>query len=222
VFLPVDFIGSSQMFWQERFGALLAHILERAQRDEAFAADARARLAPYGLDTLFGLSGARARLAIMDAMQTRKAEDPGSTRSPRAALEELAGAAPSDGCADAFMNWAQVREMAADGISFGGHGVTHRLLTTLTPAEAEAEVRGSYAALERELPGHAISFCYPNGNWNQPVADAVQATGFRVAFSTERGWAGPDSQRYAVRRINMHEDGTRSVPLFLARLAGVL
>jgi peptidoglycan/xylan/chitin deacetylase (PgdA/CDA1 family) len=120
------------------------------------------------------------------------------------------------------MNWAQVREMAADGISFGGHGVTHRLLTTLTLQEAEAEVRDAYAALERELPGHAISFCYPNGNWNQAVADAVANAGFRVAFSTERGSAGPDSHRYAVRRINMHEDVTRSVPLFLARLAGVL
>lgn len=221
VFLPVDFIGTDRMFWQERSGALLSAIVDRAGRDAAFADRARAALAPHGLDGLIGLTGQTARLAIMDAMQTRKIEDPGSTRSPLQTLVDLAGDS-NGGSADAFMTWTHVREMAADGISFGGHGVTHRLLTTLTTPEATAEVTGSRAALERELPGHAMSFCYPNGNWNPAIADAVRDAGFRVAFSTERGTAGPDSQRFAVRRINMHEDVTRSVPLFLARLAGVL
>jgi hypothetical protein len=67
-----------------------------------------------------------------------------------------------------------------------------------------------------------MAFCYPNGNWSPAVAEAVQRHGFRVAFSTERGPAGPDSHRFAVRRVNMHEDVTSTVPLFLARLAGVL
>ena len=83
-------------------------------------------------------------------------------------------------------------------------------------------MHGSWAALERELPGHATAFCYPNGNWNEAVASAVARVGYRLAFSTERGSVGPGSHRFALRRVNMHEDVTSSVPLFLARLAGVL
>jgi peptidoglycan/xylan/chitin deacetylase (PgdA/CDA1 family) len=223
VFLPVDFIGADRMFWQEQGSALLAAVADRAGRDPAFAARARAALAPHRLDGLLGLSGAALRQAIVDAMQTQKLEDPGLQRSPLPTLVALAAEAGhvADGV-DAFMTWAHVREMAGHGITFGGHGATHRLLTTLPAAEIEAEVRESRAALERELPGHATAFCYPNGNWNPAVVDAVSASGFRVAFSTERGTVGLDSPRFALQRINMHEDVTSSEPLFLARLAGVL
>lgn len=223
VFLPVDFIGADRMFWQEQGSALLAVIAARAGQDPAFAERATAALAPHGMHRVFGLMGAALREAIAEAMQVRKHDDPGRHRSPLPTLLELAAAStPPVGGVDAFMTWPQVREMAAGGITFGGHGVTHRLLDTLPPAEADAEVGGSRTALERELPGHAIAFCYPNGNWSPAVAAAVQRQGFRVAFSTERGLAGPDSERFAVRRINIHEDVTSTVPLFLARLAGVL
>ncbi len=223
VFLPVDFIGANRMFWQEQGSALLASIAERASRDAAFAARARTALAPHGLDGVLGLSGAALRQAIVDAMQTHKLEDPARQQSPLPTLMELAADAGhvANGV-DAFMTWAQAREMAGHGITFGGHGATHRLLTTLPAAEIEAEVRDSRVALERELPGHTRAFCYPNGNWSPAVADAVAANGFRVAFSTERGTVGPDSPRFALQRFNMHEDVTSSVPLFLARLAGVL
>jgi peptidoglycan/xylan/chitin deacetylase (PgdA/CDA1 family) len=138
-------------------------------------------------------------------------------------LTELAGPGLTVGDnPDAFMSWPQVREMASNGIAFGGHGVTHRLLTSLTPAEVETEVRGSHDALERELPGHAVAFCYPNGNWSPVVADIVRDNGFRLAFSTQRGPVGPATNRFAIFRINMHEDVTSSTPLFLARLSGVL
>jgi peptidoglycan/xylan/chitin deacetylase (PgdA/CDA1 family) len=223
VFLPVDFIGADRMFWQERASALLAAIAAEARREAAFAGRARAALAPHGLGGLLDVDAAGARQAIMDAMQSLKIADPASAHSPLPVLADLAAGLPDvTGGADGFMTWAQVREMAGAGITFGGHGVTHRLLDTLPAAEAEAEVRGSRAALERELPGHATAFCYPNGNWNAAVAAAVAANGFRVAFSTARGPVGPDSDRYALRRVNMHEDVTSSVPLFLARLAGVL
>jgi peptidoglycan/xylan/chitin deacetylase (PgdA/CDA1 family) len=222
VFLPVDFIGAQRMFWQEQASALTAAIVAKAAGNAAFAARARTALAPHGLDGLLDLPAAAAPPAIMDAMQALKIADPGSQRSPLPVLTSLAAECPAAESADAFMTWAQVREMAAAGITFGGHGTTHRLLTTLPPAEVEAEVAASRAALERELPGHAVAFCYPNGNWSPAVADVVRAHGFRLAFSTERGLVGPDSPRFALRRVNMHEDVTSSVPLFLARLAGVL
>lgn len=222
VFLPADFIDSDRMFWQEQAAGLLDAVAGRARRDAVFAARARTALAPYGLDRVLDVPAEASRQAIVDAMQKQKIDDPASERSALPVLRELAGGTNGAETADAFMTWAQVREMAAGGISFGGHGVTHRLLTTLSAPEAEAEVRGARAALERELPGHAIAFCYPNGNWSEGVAASVRDAGFRLAFSTERGSVGAGSNRFTLKRVNMHEDVTRSVPLFLARLAGVL
>jgi peptidoglycan/xylan/chitin deacetylase (PgdA/CDA1 family) len=221
VFLPADYIDSDRMFWQEQASGLLDAVAGHARRDAAFAARARTALAPFGLDRVLDVPQEACRHAIVDAMQRQKMDDPASERSPLRVLRELAAGGAGTETADAFMTWDQVREMAGGGISFGGHGVTHRLLTTLSRAEVETEIVGSRAALDRELPGHAIAFCYPNGDWNRAVAEVVQAHGFRLAFSTERGLAGPDNERFAIRRINMHEDVTRSVPLFLARLAGV-
>ena len=119
------------------------------------------------------------------------------------------------------MNWTQVREMAAAGVSFGAHSVTHRILTTIPVPEAREEAVGSRDVVLREL-GHVTAFSYPNGNWNEDVAAAVRDAGFRLAFSTERGAVGPGDNRMALRRVNIHEDVTRSVPLLLARLSGVL
>ena len=120
------------------------------------------------------------------------------------------------------MDWAQVREMAAAGISFGAHGVTHRILSTLPSPVAAREVAESRAAVAAGLAGPVSSFCYPNGGWNADVARAVDETGFRVAFSTDIGSVGPDADRFAIRRFNVHEDATGSWPMFLARLSGRL
>ena len=132
---------------RSRAAALLASIADRARRDAAFATRARAALAPHGLDGLLGLSGPaaapghRRRHAGRASTTTR-----GQQRSPLPALLELASeSADAVDAVDAFMTWAQVREMAQAGITFGGHGATHRLLDTLPPAEAEAEVRASRA-----------------------------------------------------------------------------
>lgn len=119
------------------------------------------------------------------------------------------------------MTWPQVREMAEAGIAFGAHTISHRILTTLPPDEVEQEVRGSRETLLREL-GTAPAFSYPNGNWNRDVAAAVGNAPFALAFTTQPGAVSATADRLALPRINIHEDVTRSVPLFFARLSGVL
>jgi peptidoglycan/xylan/chitin deacetylase (PgdA/CDA1 family) len=112
--------------------------------------------------------------------------------------------------------------MHADRVAFGGHGTTHRLLTTLPSADVADEAQRSRETIGRELGAPPASFSYPNGDWNAGVAAAVAAAGYAVSFSTERGLVGRHDHRLSLKRVNMHEDVTRRPPLFLARLMGLI
>ena len=61
--------------------------------------------------------------------------------------------------------------MAAAGIVFGAHGVSHRLMSQLSDEEQEAEAMGSRRAeIEARLGYTPRAFCYPNGDWDYRAA----------------------------------------------------
>jgi peptidoglycan/xylan/chitin deacetylase (PgdA/CDA1 family) len=222
VFLPTQFIGADRMFWREALGRLLFDAWMQARRDAAFAARAASTLQPHGLAGLLQQPPEAIRDAILHATQALRHQGEAEAPPVLAAVQDLCAATPRSDTSDAFMDWTQVREMAAAGIAFGAHGVTHRILSTLPVPVAAGEVAASRAAVGAGVDGPVSSFCYPNGGWNADVARAVAEHGYRVAFSTDVGPVGPDANRFAVRRFNVHEDAAGNWPMFLARLSGVL
>ncbi|MDX1389136.1 MAG: polysaccharide deacetylase family protein, partial [Acidobacteriota bacterium] len=62
-----------------------------------------------------------------------------------------------------MLDWDEVREMAAQGISFGSHTATHPILSRLTRDEARAEIVESKRTIEEQLGIPVRSFAYPNG-----------------------------------------------------------
>lgn len=104
-----------------------------------------------------------------------------------------------------FMTTDQVRALAADGFTIGGHTYSHRLLASLGAAEMEDEVAGSCAVV-RELTGEAeIPFAFPFSGVGVRIADlqAIRARhrflglffgmGLRRSppFVVDRAWADP-------------------------------
>jgi peptidoglycan/xylan/chitin deacetylase (PgdA/CDA1 family) len=70
--------------------------------------------------------------------------------------------------------------------------------------------------------GHGVeAFAYPNGAWNPEIAHIVRTGGYRFAFTVDPGPVGCEDDPLSLRRINIHEDMTRSTPMFMARLAGI-
>jgi peptidoglycan/xylan/chitin deacetylase (PgdA/CDA1 family) len=110
------------------------------------------------------------------------------------------------------LTWDEVREMAANGISFGSHTVTHPILSRVTPEQLTDEVVESKRTLERELNKPAIAFSYPVGdspNFNQMVEKCVADAGFRYAVSYEEGIADAHiSDRYALPRLHVETNDT--------------
>ena len=69
----------------------------------------------------------------------------------------------------------------------GAHTLSHLDLSSVSPSEAEVEIKGSKAYLE-DIVGHSISmFCYPYGRYNKTTKKIVQDCGFLGARTSDPG-----------------------------------
>jgi peptidoglycan/xylan/chitin deacetylase (PgdA/CDA1 family) len=88
-----------------------------------------------------------------------------------------------------YLNDAMIREMARQGMVFGYHTRTHRMLSRLTPDEQRGELSSGVEWI-RGLTGQAtVPFCYPWGGVQTYNADTVRLLddlGYSLAFNTER------------------------------------
>lgn len=121
-----------------------------------------------------------------------------------------------------MMNWGQIREMSNNRIEFGGHTITHPILTSISLDQAHTEISGSKFRIEEETGQPVYSFAYPNGMKNDlnPAIEAlVNQAGYQTAFTLI---PGPTSFRevrsnpFAIKRVFViHSD---SLPRFAALL----
>jgi peptidoglycan/xylan/chitin deacetylase (PgdA/CDA1 family) len=118
------------------------------------------------------------------------------------------------------LTWDEVRTMARSGMEFGGHTVTHPILTTIqTPEELEFEISQCKRRIEQELQAHVAHFAYPSGQADEIPATAKQAVeraGFETAATTLSGQVGPGDDRLFLRRIGAAPDVP---PLWFQRCA---
>jgi peptidoglycan/xylan/chitin deacetylase (PgdA/CDA1 family) len=122
---------------------------------------------------------------------------------------------------DDFMDWDQVRRMSEQGIAFGGHGADHRILSHVSGDVVTSEIETSKRVIEQRLGAVPAAFSYPNGNWKLDVAQQVRAAGYRLAFTTEPGRVACGDEPFTIRRVNVHEHTTDTVPMFLAHVLGL-
>jgi peptidoglycan/xylan/chitin deacetylase (PgdA/CDA1 family) len=220
IFLPVNYIGRQRQFWQERVTRLIARGLAAATTDVAMRNRLAAILEPIGLGSAFSLPADRRREAIAEAVGFLKAAPQSARDSLIAELIDLGLASDDANDPDRFLSWDQVRVMGGRGVTFGGHGAEHRLLTQVRADAAEQEVLESRTVLAEHV-GDVAAFSYPNGSWNAEIAAIVREHGYQMAFTTEPGSVSSSDDRYALKRINIHEHAASTTPLFLARVVGL-
>lgn len=123
--------------------------------------------------------------------------------------------APADDARATQLSWAQVREMADGKIEFGGHTVTHPLLTNIEPAQLESEIVGSKRAIEAHLGREAFVFSYPNGCFNEHVVKTVSSS-YQFATAYNEGLADRESGCHTLPRIAVEHN--YSFALFQANM----
>jgi peptidoglycan/xylan/chitin deacetylase (PgdA/CDA1 family) len=83
---------------------------------------------------------------------------------------------------------ADLRAMASTGFCrFGSHGHRHRILPRCRPEVLAGDLATSRHVIESVLGVAATEIAYPNGDVDQPVAEACRAVGFARGFTTRPG-----------------------------------
>ena len=116
---------------------------------------------------------------------------------------------PPEDCRAA--TWDQIREMAAAGVDIGSHTVTHPILPHVGDEQLARELTESRARLEQELGRAVTSFCYPNGDYDARVRNAVAHAGYRIAVTTEHGLNDRRKDPLALSRVNAEHDLTHFI-----------
>jgi peptidoglycan/xylan/chitin deacetylase (PgdA/CDA1 family) len=115
-----------------------------------------------------------------------------------------------------LMTAAQIKGWHAAGMEVGAHSRTHPRLSKCSDEELVKEIAGSKADLE-ELTGTPVTqFCYPYGDLDERVANAVRNAGFAAATTVQRGRALPSDDLMYLRRILV--TGSNMMHLFLIKL----
>ncbi len=220
IFLPTDYVGTDRWFWSDQLALLFKDLSGRKTTPEV------AREIGKVLSEYFEGTGAR----IIEAMERGEhVADRVIEQCKHLPIERIyalvAGLAarldvslPQE---RVIVNWDEVREMSRGGISFGSHSCSHRILTTVTLDDVSVELTRSRQVLLEQGVNYVPVFCYPNGNSDANIQRLVEACGYEAACSVRMGVEGPiPENKYAIRRVGIHNDMTNTVPLLSWRVFG--
>ncbi len=216
IFLTTDYIGTGKKFWQEKLAARLFSIY--LQEDD----QARSVLSRYELEEIIDIPPSEAKRTIRKFITQMKERSSPDIREIMAYfLNENGDASAIPNDMDVFFNWEQAREMAQNGMSFGSHSVHHHILTQIPLDDVDREIAASRKYIADCIGISPKSFCYPNGNYSEEIAQLVAKNEYLAAFSTTTGSISNVSNHYALPRINIHNEVTDTIPLFMARVLGL-
>lgn len=109
----------------------------------------------------------------------------------------------------------QTKKMVAAGWEIASHTITHPDLTVISPEQLETELVDSKRILERDLGVEVVNFCYPAGQYNDEVAAAVEAAGYRGATTVEPGLARRE-EPFELKRLRIDQgDGAAELASLL-------
>jgi peptidoglycan/xylan/chitin deacetylase (PgdA/CDA1 family) len=223
IFLPVNFIGQRRLFWREALTQVLVRVIGACRDRPDLTARFAQHLGPVGLAGILTMNRTDARALVTEALSDRKHATSLAVDALVQILEaELGCCDDAAETPDQFLDWDQVTTLAAEGVTFGGHGADHVLLTGIAREEAAADINTSKQMLEAHVGPDTPAFAYPNGCWSPDVASLVRDAGFHLAFTTDVGAVRHGDDPLTIKRVNIHEDATSTAPLFLARVLGML
>lgn len=106
-----------------------------------------------------------------------------------------------------YLTWQDVRELYAQGVSFGSHTVSHPDLRSLGPEQIDYELGFSKEIIEQKLGAPVGSFAYPfafpeeDSNFTRYLADTLENLGFQSGVSTVIGRAKAEDDRFFLPRL---------------------
>ncbi|ADH86438.1 polysaccharide deacetylase family protein [Desulfurivibrio alkaliphilus] len=186
-FIPVEAVETQQMLWHDRMGYAI-QLLKEIESQSALLVqlahnDNQKPATPQAGVTVAKHWPPEARLNWI-----KKAEATLPTTIPDW---------------DGMMNWEQIHDLSRRGHEIGSHSYSHPLLTQCDDSHLEREITTSKQRIEAETRSSIFSFCYPNGDHDQRVVDAVAQAGYSLAVTTHWGSNAPGTAPHALQRHDM-------------------
>jgi peptidoglycan/xylan/chitin deacetylase (PgdA/CDA1 family) len=225
IFLATDYVGTAQWFWPDQ----LMLLLEQARGSTCLSSRRAAALAvlleimelvPMPIDGVYRDLRSSEVLDHDGVIELCKLRDAGIVRKLIDRLSQaIEVALPTR---RVLLNWDEVRDMAAQGVTFGSHSKSHRILTTIPAPDVRDEIAGSWDVIRRQGVNAIPVLCYPNGDYNSAIQTMAKEAGYLAATSCDPGLEGTaPGDAYALKRLSVHEDVTSSASLFGLMLSGL-
>jgi len=216
VFLTTDFIGTDRAFWHTE----LIHLLIHAESSRLLGHETELRAYPgpvrHHLKRLARLGQVSAARDVDPLIETVKAmcDEEAIKELIQGLIRAVGLPRPLFPERKFFLDWDQVREMAATAIEIGSHGCSHRILTRLSTKEVKEELVRSKAEIERRVGRVVEHFAFPNEAANGTLLTLAAAAGYRTAsLGGPRAGKGEFGIR-VLRRLGMHEGVCGGGPSF--------
>jgi peptidoglycan/xylan/chitin deacetylase (PgdA/CDA1 family) len=116
------------------------------------------------------------------------------------------------------VGWDELAELEAGGIRVESHGIAHRPLTELDPAEALREIAISKLRLEERLGREVEAIAFVKGSladFRSEHVSLAQQAGYKLAFTAVSGANGPLTDPFRLRRYNVEPYPLRTFALVL-------
>jgi len=123
------------------------------------------------------------------------------------------------GISNETVDWDELAALEAGGVRIESHGIGHKPLSELEPAEATREIALSKLRLEERLGREVEAFAFVKGSladYRPEHASLVQQAGYKLAFTSVSGANTSSSDRFRLRRYNVEPYPARTFELVLA------
>lgn len=105
---------------------------------------------------------------------------------------------------DSYFNLEQMKEMSqSEWVSIESHTVTHLDLNTLEDSQINSELKDAKAWLDDALNQNTTLLCYPAGRYDERVIQEAEATGYKMAVTTEPGYAKKSDGLFTLKRVRI-------------------
>lgn len=113
---------------------------------------------------------------------------------------------PIDHKSSNYMNWDQIKEMAAAGVTIGSQTMSHLHMADASPERNREELDRSNRRFEEELGQRPDLFAYPYGESSLAVQALVKEMNFTAAFGQHSGAIGGGENSFDLPRFAMNEN----------------
>ena len=200
IFLATAHVDEGHAFWWDRVS--YAVLLTSARKLESD------RLGSYDLSTTPGRWEA---VSIMD-VRLKQMRDHEKNEAIEEMVRKLGADVPATMARDMILTWNDVREMAANGITFGSHTVHHPTLIGLPLEQARQEIVDSRSRIEEKTGQPCDTFAYPDGregNVSPAIKSILAESGYVCAvYALPNRLVAPGADPYGLARVSPKWDFT--------------